>query len=90
MTTLSAESGQGAGPVARKKGNKTASGPSAALLGAIIALAEGHGQIVKLEVSADQIFQIRFDDGARIDIAAPFCGAAAVSEFLVGPAGAVN
>jgi len=64
--------------------------PSEALLVAIAALADAHGQITSCKHNADQILQIRFEDGAGVDIAAQVPDPRPVREFLVRAMRTVN
>jgi len=56
--------------------------PSEALVAAIAAVANVHGQITSFNHNADQILHVRFEDGAGVDIAAQIPDARPVREFL--------
>ena len=63
---------------------------SEALLGAIVALSDVHGQITSFRQEAGRILHIRFEDGTVVDIAATLRHAPAVRDFLVRAMRAVN
>ena len=64
--------------------------PSEALLVAIAALTNLHGQITSFKDNADHNLHIRFEDGAGVDIAAQVPDARPVREFLVRVMRTVN
>ena len=64
--------------------------PSEALVAAIAAVADVHGQITSFNHNADQILHVRFEDGAGVDIAAQIPDARPVREFLVRATRTVN
>jgi len=77
-------------PMRGARGTVSYGAPGEALLVAIAALADVHGQITSCKHNADQNLHIRFEDGAGVDIAAQIPDARPVREFLVRAMRAVN
>ena len=83
MTRIPKEHAVGPVPVTKAGKPVGCRAPDKALLGAIISLVHAYGLITSFDHNADQILHIRFEDGARVGIAARLRDAPAVREFLV-------